>query len=240
MPRAITVRQAVAGAVAVILLSVGASVASAGIAQTFTDVSPSNPFYDEIEAIAAAGITEGYPDGTFRPGANITRQAMAAFMARGFGRVAYDQTPAPIDFVESDGLIDVATVTLEAGAVGAGGGYVVLSGALTVATQSTADAQTCPCIMEAAIYQDGVAGSSLTPNAELAPRPSPPAGPPATTTMAVEWVVPIAAGASETYVLSIFNQTNTGLDEGAFSVSGSLTATYVPFPGIPQPAPPAD
>jgi hypothetical protein len=52
-------------------------------AQTFSDVSPSHPFYDEIEWMAEEGISEGYQPGpTYRPGAAVTRQAMSAFLHR--------------------------------------------------------------------------------------------------------------------------------------------------------------
>ena len=49
---------------------------------SFTDVSTSHPFYLEIEWLADEGITGGFPDGTFRPGAVVTRQSMAAFLHR--------------------------------------------------------------------------------------------------------------------------------------------------------------
>jgi len=49
---------------------------------SFSDVPPDHPFYDEIEALVAAGITGGFPDGTFRPSASVTRMAMAAFLVR--------------------------------------------------------------------------------------------------------------------------------------------------------------
>ena len=75
----------VAAVVAVALF--GAGVAAGGGA-SFVDVQPSHPFYDEIEEFAGSGVTGGYEDGTYRPGATVTRQAMAAFMTRGLGRVA--------------------------------------------------------------------------------------------------------------------------------------------------------
>jgi hypothetical protein len=50
--------------------------------QTFSDVSPSHPFYDEIEWMAEEGISTGYQDGRFRPSEPVTRQAMSAFMYR--------------------------------------------------------------------------------------------------------------------------------------------------------------
>lgn len=49
---------------------------------TFTDVPPGHPFEDAIRWLAAAGITEGELDGTFRPLENVTRQAIAAFFHR--------------------------------------------------------------------------------------------------------------------------------------------------------------
>lgn len=51
---------------------------------TFTDVATTHTFYREIEWLAAEGLTEGYADGTYRPTNSISRQAMAAFLFRGF------------------------------------------------------------------------------------------------------------------------------------------------------------
>jgi hypothetical protein len=50
--------------------------------QTFDDVPRDHPFHDEIEWLAATGITSGYDDGGFRPGRSVDRQAMAAFLMR--------------------------------------------------------------------------------------------------------------------------------------------------------------
>jgi hypothetical protein len=49
---------------------------------TFRDVPKTHPFFREVEWVAKQGITSGYADGTFRPGATVTRQAMAAFLQR--------------------------------------------------------------------------------------------------------------------------------------------------------------
>jgi hypothetical protein len=48
----------------------------------FSDVRPGDPFHREVSWAAAAGISTGYPDGTFRPGAPVSREAMAAFLYR--------------------------------------------------------------------------------------------------------------------------------------------------------------
>jgi hypothetical protein len=62
---------------------VGATVAWAGgPGPTFSDVPESHPFYDDVEWMAAAGITTGFDDGTYRPTQPVTRQAMSAFMRR--------------------------------------------------------------------------------------------------------------------------------------------------------------
>lgn len=53
-------------------------------AQTFADAA-STVFADAVAAVAAAGIAGGFPDGTFRPGAAVTRGQMATFLVRALG-----------------------------------------------------------------------------------------------------------------------------------------------------------
>ena len=50
--------------------------------QEFSDVPETHAFFDEICWLADSGITTGFPGGTFRPSAVVTRQAMAAFLQR--------------------------------------------------------------------------------------------------------------------------------------------------------------
>lgn len=51
--------------------------------QTFTDVPPSHQFFNAIEAVAAAGVTQGCGDGTkYCPNGLVTRGQMAAFLSR--------------------------------------------------------------------------------------------------------------------------------------------------------------
>ncbi|HEX6425196.1 MAG TPA: S-layer homology domain-containing protein [Acidimicrobiales bacterium] len=68
----------------------------------FSDVPASHQFYEEIAWLAQTGITTGYPDGTFRPGAAITRQAMAAFFYR---LVAPEKSP-PYGITEASETFD--------------------------------------------------------------------------------------------------------------------------------------
>ena len=62
----------------------------------FPDVPTNHPFHDEIATVALAGITAGFQDGGFHPADNVTRQAMAAFMHRGFGRIGTFVGGAPL------------------------------------------------------------------------------------------------------------------------------------------------
>lgn len=48
----------------------------------FRDVPRTHPFHDEIAWMVSQGLTTGWPDNTFRPGQQVTRQSMAAFTYR--------------------------------------------------------------------------------------------------------------------------------------------------------------
>ncbi len=52
--------------------------------QRFTDVPPSNLFYNFIDRLWIRGITLGCGPGTFCPGSSVTRGQMAAFLVRAF------------------------------------------------------------------------------------------------------------------------------------------------------------
>jgi hypothetical protein len=47
----------------------------------FSDVSSDNPFYAYVRCLVCHGIASGYPDGTFRPGASVTRGQVAKIVA---------------------------------------------------------------------------------------------------------------------------------------------------------------
>jgi len=48
---------------------------------TFTDVPPTDTFYQYIESAARYGIVSGYSNGTFRAGSNVTRGQLAKVVA---------------------------------------------------------------------------------------------------------------------------------------------------------------
>jgi len=49
---------------------------------SFPDVPTSHPFFDEIEWLVDVEVTGGFGDGSYRPGASVTRGSMAAFLHR--------------------------------------------------------------------------------------------------------------------------------------------------------------
>ncbi|MEW5763276.1 MAG: S-layer homology domain-containing protein [Bacillota bacterium] len=49
------------------------------------DVAPGAPYAAAVKNLLAAGIVQGYPDGTFRPGTPVTRAQAALFVARTLG-----------------------------------------------------------------------------------------------------------------------------------------------------------
>ena len=79
--------------------------------QTFSDVPSSHAFYREIEWMADQDLTSGYDDGTFRPAAGTSRQAMAVFLHRLAGEPAADapafsDVPADHPFATAIGWLE--------------------------------------------------------------------------------------------------------------------------------------
>src|SRR5690606_4379217 len=71
----------------------------------FIDVSEDHQFFTEITWLADQGITTGYGDGTFRPMAPVSRQAMAVFLYRAAGEPAFaDPVTASFSDVPTDHL----------------------------------------------------------------------------------------------------------------------------------------
>lgn len=83
-------RRALAGALLLVITCLGTGAASAGIAR-YTDVPATHPFYAQIEAVSEGCVMSGYADGTFKPSAGVTRQAVAAFLARGLPALHVDR-----------------------------------------------------------------------------------------------------------------------------------------------------
>jgi hypothetical protein len=62
---------------------------------TFNDVPASNPFYEQIEWMAAEGIAGGFPGGLFKPLDPVKRQQMANFLYNLAGQPVFNPPPTP-------------------------------------------------------------------------------------------------------------------------------------------------
>jgi hypothetical protein len=67
----------------------------------FPDVSPDHPFADAIAWVAATGITEGYPDGSFGPDRTVTRHQVATFLWRAVGAPSPQASEPPFPDVST-------------------------------------------------------------------------------------------------------------------------------------------
>jgi|GEM_PF-5413332 len=89
--------------------------------RVFDDVDPNSTHGPAIAAIRAAGVTSGFPDGTFRPTEHVRRGQMATFLAGAFD-LDVDAAPDP---QLSDVALDRTHGTAIAAVIDAGvaGGY---------------------------------------------------------------------------------------------------------------------
>ncbi len=75
------------GSTGIIRISIGykLQVSPGPATATFSDVPTNHPFFKFVEALHAAGITNGYPDGRFGVNDFITRGQMAVFLSSALG-----------------------------------------------------------------------------------------------------------------------------------------------------------
>jgi hypothetical protein len=134
-------------------------IAAAGVGDVFTDVGDDHPFEEEIEEFAGAGITQGYPDGTYRGGDPVTRQAMAAFMVRGLPRLGYATSESEFTV---GGQITLLTVSYDVPGAPGGTQRLVVDATTTWQVDASTKADACdnaasqPCEFIITIYDNGV------------------------------------------------------------------------------------
>jgi hypothetical protein len=198
----------------------GSTLASAS--HDFPDVATASPFHDDISAIADAGITTGFEDGTYRPGTDVSRGSMAAFLGRGLTRVGYDEGSSSAATTASQTLAEVDMVRGAEVAAGDAGFYVVTG---TVAANTTGTAS-CPCTLNAAIQVPGdeiagVTGVLALPNDNSGR---------ARESLTVHAVVPAGPDLLEPeFTLTANAFRNTGSGEPTYVMEGALSVLYVPF-----------
>ncbi len=202
------------GVVAAVAISVPTAVWAT---DRYSDVPTTHPFHGEIGAVSDAGIARGFPDGTYRPGANITRGAMAAFLERGLARVATDHRSTTTGPGSARSL--AGSVTMQAGAAGAGNGFVVVEAHVTAHTFS---AWSCPCPVALYLYAHGAIVRHTyfdigAPNEHGY----------AAASASIAATRPIGADQTHTYEVWLHND-DTGASVHATT---TLTAVYVPLSG---------
>jgi len=223
--------------VALLAASLGAGTA-VWAAHQFSDVDDTHPFHDEIAQLVDSCVAGGFPDGTFRPSNTVTRQAIAAFLARGLSRVEVADGPDGLVFgnpteteTETEPMM-LATVDIDTPDLPECEQYVHLTGQATVGKFPPGLAA-CEyvCIdLELELIDDednvvGIARTRLTDEWGL-------------DTLTVTAAVP-APGGTSTYRL----QANAWLQDDFEGVLGDvrLVATTHPFSDtaapVPAPAP---
>jgi hypothetical protein len=92
----------------------GATACLATATPTFTDVPTSHLFFEDIECLVELGVTNGFEDGTFRPGQFITRAAVVSWLWRLAGEPTPDALPEFSDVPESHPFAEAIAWATEA------------------------------------------------------------------------------------------------------------------------------
>ncbi len=61
---------------------VASAIVPVASAKSFSDVAENNEFQPFIDALSDTGVINGYPDGTFKPGAKLTRGQVVKMLGR--------------------------------------------------------------------------------------------------------------------------------------------------------------
>jgi hypothetical protein len=207
-----------------VIMAIGLLPMVALASDTFTDVPNTNQFHDPINNLYNARVTRGCtttPPLEYCPRDPVNRQQMAGFLNRGLGRAtgAEDQALATAD----TGNIEVASVTIDAGGLTGGTGFVLVTGSVSAFTDS---ATTCPCEVGMWLSDSGGAGPGLAQFFDVSNTP------PTTFRNASgsqSWVFQVPSGTAEEFTI-MADVFMTGVT-GSLTLSGHITAVYVPFGG---------
>lgn len=191
---------------------------------TFNDVPTGHTFHDEIGAIADAGITTGCGGGNYCPATNVNRGQMAAFMHRGYGRVAESNGFASAPN-EVSGTYDAEALAITPGNETGGAGYLLVTGSASV---TGSDGTPCPCTLRVTVVVDGVA-SAMDAWDVVEDTGGPFDGNTWRFGNAmVSDVFPVSTGVEHDVILRV---TITRTASASVGIESSLTAVYIPFDG---------
>jgi hypothetical protein len=198
----------------------------------FSDVPDSSPFHAPIARLVESGITTGCGPTMFCPKAAVTREQMAAFLTRGLGTAAASYGEATLAEAAAG---YVTELTIRAGGLPGGTGYVTVSGSVSVVLS---EPDLCPCGVEIGI--DRLDGPGTSPQMMFLVTAEHNEGLTANTG-GVDWTFQVAAGADATFGLyaNVFpapvvttGDSTTGAVVAQGTVIGALTAEYSPFGSI--------
>ena len=209
--------------VPLMLVALGAAGPLAVLAShRFTDVPTSSTFHSAIDRIADAAITTGCGPGLYCPKDYVTREQMAAFLARSGGRVGYNSGSYALNTAAvSD--VEVTQVTIHVGDVPGGTGFVKLDASMYGFIQS--GCTTCQVTFQIAYIETGI----LSPvsliflqNTTLGQESQ---------TASLTWVLPVdtLSPTAESHFFGLFAQITYTDGASVIPVSGQLAVTYFPF-----------
>jgi hypothetical protein len=215
--------------VALFVSALAFAVPIAWASDLFGDVPDSNPFHDDIGAIARAGVTKGCDANVppnYCPTDNVTRQAMAAFMHRGFGRVAFFHSTSEVTVPDTEQALWTTSITsgVPSGPLAGATGFIKGDAAVTI---RQTDATGCPCeyfatlfVTEESSYLDGnwYADKTLTSAGQVAMLPI-------TGALSLD---PTDPSGSRTVEIHVFRFAG-GSGSVAATAGANLTLTYFPF-----------
>ena len=197
----------------------------------FSDVPTGHPFHGEIDALVDAGITNGCSVTAYCPNSAVSRGQMAAFLSRGLGTAAAGYGEISVADWQTE---YVAGVTVSAGGVPGGTGFVTVTADISV---FVFDPLLCPCGVEIGIDQlDGPGTSPQTVfivPADTFEETSANSG-------TIGWVFEVPSGEDAEFAAyaNVFTEgveplggsTNGDVDPGV--IFGSMTAEYSPFGSV--------
>lgn len=214
-------RLAVLAVVALLIVAVPIAWAS----DVFSDVPDNHPFHDDINAIAFAGITTGCTATEYCPQDFVRRQAMAAFLNRGLGRVKQYISAGSLLTVTGTSVDDGPRFTttftpgLPPGALPGATGYVKVD---AVVSLFAGEVEACPCTYRVAIHVGGLPIHNWYGTADVMAGDQ-------RQSIPVTGVFEVTSPGPKTIQIRVFRSAVTGTGTSSAGAGIDLTATYFPF-----------
>jgi hypothetical protein len=192
---------------------------------SFTDVGPSNIFFANIEEVADAGVAGGYPDGTYKPSAPVTRQAMAAFLSRAGSSAGQVSGASLLSNITSTSFANTRTIAVDVPGDATTQQRVHITGLVGLFDGSPVGC--APCTIALQITGTGSEGSSTERHYTVVPT----AFDDAIDTLQIEHLFVVPGGVHSFQVRARW-VSGTGAVDVAISSSTAI-ATVVPFSSFP-------